>query len=261
MDAFGKLWANVDTIRMLQSFIESSTAAEVICGTDGIIVWCNDKFTLIHEQPREDLIGSHFGEYVVYPKGGSADDRIKTSIENGRTELQKAKWITKSGKEKFMHQRLYRLDDIHQNHIGFWGIAYELTEEKKSIDDSKTAIRVLTEMHNEDCKKKQLEVIEMIKSQSNVLCPGKNLRGKYCPAILAVEEFINKGRPAINNLLTKTELKVADYAKQGESIKTTSMKMSISQRTVKNHRHSIRKKLNITHTNISLTNYLQDLIK
>jgi DNA-binding NarL/FixJ family response regulator len=97
----------------------------------------------------------------------------------------------------------------------------------------------------------------MLKMQSDALCPGQDLRNDYCPAIKAVEESIIKDRPRLNRILTPTEAQVAEYTKQGHSIKHIAGQMNISERTVKNHRHAIRKKLNIAHTNINLTKYLQ----
>ena len=257
MGTYEKMWANADFNGLIRTFSETSSAAMVVTDTKGIIVWCNHTLADICEETEEDLIGSHFGTFVVYPQGTDVGARMQQAIERGYTDLLKTKWVSKSGKEKFMHQRTYRLDGKDGTHLGFWGIAYELTQEKKSIDDSKTALRVLTEIQAEELKAKQLEVVEMLKVQSDLFCPGKSLRGEFCPAILAVEESIIKDRPSLKALLTNTELKIAAHVKEGWSIKDIADKLCISQRTVKNHRHAIRKKLNITHTNISLTNFLQ----
>ena len=257
MDTFEKLWAAVDLEKVILNFRDSSVAAMAVTDLNGIILWCNDRLADIYEEPKSVLIGSHLGDRVIYPKGVNVETRIGQAIEKGYSELLKTRWMTHSGEEKFMHQRIYRLDDRSGTHIGFWGIAYELTEEKRTINDSKAALRLLHEMREEEIKDKQLEVIEMLKAQSEALCPGKALREDFCPAILAVEESIIKDRPSLNALLTSTELKVAAYVKQGMSIKTIAHKMCVSERTVKNHRHAIRKKLNITRTNIALAKFLQ----
>ena len=257
MGEFEKLWTQADLNGLIRTFNATSSAAMVVTDTKGIVLWCNNRLADICEEPEKDLIGSHFGTFVVYPQGVDVKARMQQAVDRGYTDLLKTKWVTKSGKEKFMHQRTYRLDGKDGTHLGFWGIAYELTQEKKSIDDSKTALRVLTEIQAEELKAKQLEVIEMLKVQSNLLCPGKSLRDEYCPAILAVEESIVKDRPSLKALLTNTELKIAAHVKEGLSIKDIANKLCVSERTVKNHRHAIRKKLNITRTNISLTNFLQ----
>ena len=228
-----------------------------ITDVDGIILWCNETLADVYEQPKNEILSSHLRDRIVYPKGIGIEDRIQQAIEHGYTEKLQATWTTITGKKKFMHQALYKLNDNQGKHIGFWKIAYELTAENTLISDSKAAIRLLTAMREEEIKEKKLEVIETLKIQGNILCPAKKLRGKICPAILAVEESIVREQAAIRTLLTNTELEIARYVKRGISIKKIADKMSISERTVKNHRHSIRKKLNISNTNISLTKYLQ----
>jgi DNA-binding CsgD family transcriptional regulator len=257
MDAGEKLWSNVNLQHFAQMFIETTTAALVITDTNGIILWCNDRLTDIYEEPKNGIISSHLGDRIIYPKGVTVGERIKQAIELGYTELLKTKWVTKTGIEKFMHQRVYRLDDRVGNHIGFWGIGYELSSENQVITDTKNAVRVLADLQKEEIQEKQVDVIEMIKMQSEALCPNKNLRGGYCPAILAVEKALVEDQISLKMLLTNTEHKVAAYTKRRMAIKAISKEMDISERTVKNHRHSIRKKLNISNTNISLTKYLQ----
>lgn len=257
MGPASSLWSNANVHGLFEVFSQTSTAAMAINDVDGIILWCNDTWANVYEQPRNEISGSHLKDRIVYPNGIGIEDRIQQAIEHGYTDKLQTTWNTITGKKKFMHQALYRLDDNQGKHIGFWKIAYELTAENTLISDSKAAIRLLTEMREEEIKEKQLEVIEKLKVQGNILCPAKKLRGKICPAILAVEESIVKEQSAISALLTNTELEIARYVKRGISIKKMADKMSISERTVKNHRHSIRKKLNISNTQISLTKYLQ----
>lgn len=259
MDKSKKIWSKIDVMGLIQLFIKTTTVAMVITDTKGIILWCNDPLGKLYEEPVKDILGTHFGDRVIYPKGVNIVDRMQRAIEQGCSEPLRTKGITKSGQEKFVHQQIYRLDDTDGNHIGFWGAGYELTQEKKAVDDSMTAVRVLTELQKGEIQEKQLDVIEMIKMQSDVLCPAKSLRDNYCPAILAVEESIIKDRPRLKTLLTNTEHKVATYTKRRMTIKNISKKMSISERTVKNHRHSIRKKLNISNTKVNLTKYLQSV--
>jgi DNA-binding CsgD family transcriptional regulator len=258
MDAGEKLWSNVNLQHFVQMFIETTTAALVIADTNGIILWCNDRLADIYEEPKNDIISSHISDRVIYPKGVTVGERIKQAIELGYSEMLQTKWVTKTGIEKFMHQRIYRLDDRTGMHIGFWGIGYELTRENQVITDTKNAVRVLADLQKEEIQEKQMDVIEMIKMQSEALCPNKNLRGEHCPAILAVEKSIFNDQISLKMLLTNTEHKIAAYTKRRMTIKAISKVMNISERTVKNHRHSIRKKLNISNTNISLTEYLQN---
>ena len=152
MSTFEKLWSKVDLECLILKFQETSTAAIALIDTNGIILWCNNRLAEVYEEAKKDLIGSHIGARVIYPKGIDAGGRIKQAIETGYTELMQTKWVTKSGEEKFMHQRIYRLDDKHGNLIGFWGIAYELTKEKRTINDSRVALRALTEMQKEEVK-------------------------------------------------------------------------------------------------------------
>lgn len=257
MGPVGSLWANANVHGLFEVFSRTSTAAMAITDVTGIILWCNDTWADVYEQPENEILGSHLRDRIVYPKGIGIEDRIQQAIALGYTDKLQTPWTTITGKKKFMHQALYKLDNKQGKHIGFWKIGYELTAENTLISDSKAAIRLLTEMREEEIKEKKLEVIETLKVQSNILCPAARLPGKTCPAILAVEESIVKEQAAIRALLTNTELDIARYVKKGLSIKKIADKMSVSERTVKNHRHSIRKKLNISNTRISLTKYLQ----
>ena len=259
MNEFKSLTNRIDSLNFMQLFAKTTTALIVITNTKGFILWCNDRFSDVYEVPKNKIIGSYLGDHVVYPKGVDIEVRMQEAIDKGCSALLQTSLVTRTGNEKFIHHQIYRMDDKQKQLIGFFGIGYELTMEKRVIDDSKTAIRVLNEMREEEIKGKQLEVIEMMKVQCNVLCTGEAPHGKYCPAILAVEESLIKGQPSLKALLTNAELQVAKYVKMGMPTKRISNKMGISERTVKNHRHAIRKKLNISQTNISLTNYLQSL--
>ena len=258
MGPAGSFWLNADVHGLFEVFSETSTAAMGITDVDGIILWCNDTWANVYEQTKNEILDSHLRDRIVYPKGIGVEERIQQAIEHGYTDKLQTTWTTITGKKKFMHQALYKLNDNQAEHIGFWKIAYELTAENTLISDSKAAIRLLTNMREEEIRQKQLEVIELLKVQGNILCPAKKHGGKNCPAIIAVEESIIKDQAAIIALLTNTELEIARHVKKGISIKKIADKMSISERTVKNHRHAIRKKLNISNTNVSLIKYLQN---
>ena len=257
MDNGEEISAKIDLKGAVKAFLKTTATAIIITDVRGIILWCNDRVAEIYEEPITDILGTHITERVVYSEGFKANDNLRHALEHGYTELSESRLITKAYKEIFVNHQLYRLNDKRGNHFGFWVIAHELTKEKKSIEESKAAIKVLNEMREEEIKKKQLEVIEMIKGQSEVLCPAKDLRDTDCPAVLAVEAAIQKSGPALSTLFTNTELTVAKYVRQNMSIKDISEKMCISERTVKNHRYSIRKKLNISRSSVPLGKYLQ----
>lgn len=257
MESVKHLWPRIDFSELFLMFSQASTISIVVTDTEGVILWCNDRMAITYDQPKNEVVGTHLKDIVVYPKGITVEDRMQQAFERGYTEQLSTTWITAVGKKKYMHQRIFRLNDKQKNHIGFWGIAYELTKEKKRIDDSRAAIRVLNEIRKEEIKEKQLEVIDMVKAQSIALCLEKNARAANCPAILAAEESLVKDQPSLKALLTGAELKVAKLVKKGVPTKGISDRLCISERTVKNHRHAIRKKLKITRTDISLSKYLQ----
>jgi DNA-binding NarL/FixJ family response regulator len=59
--------------------------------------------------------------------------------------------------------------------------------------------------------------------------------------------------------LTPTEIKVADFIRQGKSTKSIAAILNVSTSTVEKHRNKIRKKFNILKKNVNLYTYLNSL--
>lgn len=59
--------------------------------------------------------------------------------------------------------------------------------------------------------------------------------------------------------LSPREVQVCEYIRRGMSNKEIGELLSLSPMTVEKHRHSIRKKLGLTNTDVNLSSYLRNL--
>jgi DNA-binding CsgD family transcriptional regulator len=68
------------------------------------------------------------------------------------------------------------------------------------------------------------------------------------------------GQTNLLDSLTPTELRVASMIKKGHLSQKIADKLNVSLHTVKSHRRSIRKKLNIQNSAINLASYLRSIM-
>jgi DNA-binding CsgD family transcriptional regulator len=59
--------------------------------------------------------------------------------------------------------------------------------------------------------------------------------------------------------LTRTELRVVEHVRQGQTARESAERLGISIRTLEAHRHHIRRKLNLVRQKANLRSYLQAL--
>jgi len=250
-----------------KDFIEPLLAdLELVCVAisdfEGKVEWVSEScISMSKSKEKNTIIGTYMRDWLEPDSRIVLEDMFRTTIEQGRCRGEILSVIGADGKTMHNWHRLHLIRDDDGSPLAILCAVIELTQLKKTIDlldNTKTALKVLADIQKEQIEEKQLNVIGMIKMQGDALCPGKHLRGEHCPAILEVEKMILKDRPGLKMILTNTELEVAGHTKQGLAIKKIANIMGISERTVKNHRHSIRKKLNISLTSINLTKYLQN---
>ena len=254
-----EIMSNADLEGLVDAFVRTSTAAFIVTDVDGIVLWCNARVVDLYNGPVSEIIGADIRDIMLhhaFQEVVRSNQRLQQARERGYTEIARSRLVTGPNNDRFIHHWVYRLDDRDGNHIGFVGVIYEVTDENRSIEESRAAIKVLSEMREGEIREKQLQVIEMVKARGAALCPVKLQDDADCPAVTAVEASVKENDYSLAGLLTTTELIVAKYVRQSMSIKAISEKMCISERTVKNHRYAIRKKLNLSHSNVPLGKYL-----
>jgi DNA-binding NarL/FixJ family response regulator len=146
----------------------------------------------------------------------------------------------------------------------------ELERLNNELTDTNKALTILAkniEKNKEDVEKKIALTVS-----SRIIPVIQNLRqsksiSPECQAELDIlynlTSALEKGVETISafSVLSSTELKVAAMIKNGLSNEDIAFQLRISMLTVKTHRRSIRKKLNITDSRVNLTSYLKSEIK
>ena len=145
----------------------------------------------------------------------------------------------------------------------------ELEIKTRNLEDVNTTLKVLLERRDTDKAALEDTIIGNI---NDLVIPylervKKRTADKRSRDYLAVLEnnletitssFFRRLTTKYANL-TATEIEVANLVKSGKSIKEIADLLSVSGKTVENHRMSIRKKLGIANTNTSLRSHLLSL--
>lgn len=156
------------------------------------------------------------------------------------------------------------------------GILIDVTERKRAeraleektlnLAETNTALKVLLKKRDKDKteieEKVLLNIKELLEPYLEKL-KKSGLNGRQMTFVNVLESnlkdlissFTQKLSSKLYNL-TPAELKVANFIKHGKTTKEIASFLNLSPKTVKNHRGSIRKKLEITSTQINLRSYL-----
>jgi DNA-binding CsgD family transcriptional regulator len=142
----------------------------------------------------------------------------------------------------------------------------ELEIEKSNLNEANIALQVLLDKRHEDKKAMEENVLTNVKEMmipyfEKIRKTKLNVHQKTILSILEsylneiVSPFTRKTSRAYLNL-TPSEIEVANLIRHGRTSKEIADIMSLSPRTIYNHRKSIRKKLEIEDKKTNLRSYL-----
>jgi len=142
----------------------------------------------------------------------------------------------------------------------------ELKIEKSNLNEANIALKVLLDKRQEDKKETEDNLLTNLKE---LITPyfekikNTKLDDQQKTILLIIESNLNEiaspftrkiSRTYLN--LTPSEIKVANLIRYGNHSKEIAELMSLSPRTIYNHRKNIRKKLGIEHKKINLRSHL-----
>lgn len=145
----------------------------------------------------------------------------------------------------------------------------ELISQKKMLEDSNTALKVLLEHREQDRQHLEENVLanirKLVKPYLEMLQFQKNdERNRNLTKIIAARldeitsPFLNR-LTSLNRILTPMEIDVAVQVREGRTSKEIAEVLNISVNGVDFHRKNIRKKLGLTHDKSNLRSYLLSL--
>ncbi len=250
----------------------------------GLLTYVNDEFCRMLKYSIDDFLGKSITEFI------DEDQKyiIKEQLEKRKGNLKRFEiiFIRKDRKKIITIVSMQPIYDKNDNFYGSFVIITDISDIKKvvrelkdrekdlemksrALDDLKSALKVLLKRREEDQKEieqnilynfkeliepylMQLKECNLNKRQAglvNILEP--NLKEIISPFISKISQ--------IHLDFTPTEIKVANFVKQGRTSKEIANFLGISTRTVDNHRNRIRKKLNINSKKSNLRTVLLSL--
>ena len=253
----------------------------------GNYTFFNDAMTKIIGYTRDEMMGMNNRKYMDEYNAKQVFDVFNRVYLTGlATKALDWKLVAKDGSMRFIEVSVTLKRDLNSQPIGFMGIARDITDRRqyletlearekeleiktRSLEEVNTTLKVLLERR--DIDKAALEDT-IIGNINDLVIPylervKKRTADKRSQAYLAVLEnnletitssFFRRLTTRYANL-TATEIEVANLVKNGKSIKEIADLLSISGKTVENHRMSIRKKMGIANTKTSLRSHLLSL--
>jgi PAS domain S-box-containing protein len=253
----------------------------------GNFIFFNSAMTRITGYTHDEMMGMNYREYMDDYNARQVFEVFNKTYQTGlATKVLDWKLVAKDGSTRFIEVSVTLKRDLNAQPIGFMGIARDVTNRRqyletlearekeldiktRNLEDVNTTLKVLLERRDTD--KAALENT-IVGNMNDLVIPylervKKRTADKKSQDYLAVLEnnletitssFFRKLTTKYANLTT-TEIEVANLVKSGKSIKEIADLLSISGKTVENHRMSIRKKMGIANTKISLRSHLLSL--
>lgn len=143
-----------------------------------------------------------------------------------------------------------------------------LAEAAEELSDKNAALREILFQIESEKRRYLRELCGLVESRLSVLVeetPGlSEEHGRKAMDELRheLDQFTTARAPRAADLLvtlSPREVQVCDYIRRGMSNKEIGELLSLSPMTVEKHRHSIRKKLGLTNTDVNLYSYLRNL--
>ena len=253
----------------------------------GNFTFFNDAMTRIIGYTRDEMMGMNYEVYTdPYYAKQVFEVFNKVYLSGLATQALDWRLVAKGGSRRFIEASVTLKRDLNSKPIGFMGITRDITDRKqyvetlearekeleiktRNLEDVNTTLKVLLERRDADKAALENTIIGNI---NDLVIPylervKKRTADKRSRDYLAVLEnnletitssFFRRLTTKYANLTT-TEIEVANLVKSGKSIKEIADLLSISGKTVENHRMSIRKKMGIANTKTSLRSHLLSL--
>jgi PAS domain S-box-containing protein len=124
--------------------------AVVITDAEGKITWVNDGFEKITEYVQAEVIGKKPGEFLQGPKTNAETvEHMRESIKNGEGFRVEILNYTKTGKEYWLDIEVKPLHDSVNNLTGFMAIQQDITDRKKTEEETLALVNNLQKRNND----------------------------------------------------------------------------------------------------------------
>jgi DNA-binding CsgD family transcriptional regulator len=203
----------------------------------------NDVFSRIQRETRKDgkTIWIEWRRRALFDESGKI--REIQSIGRDITDLQKAEAALRSSEEALRKKN----EELERKNTALIEVLEQIEHQKNQIKNDvitntdELLFPILEQMSMKDSKSNQIN-INLLKRSLN------NLTSSF-------------GRKITHRSLklSPREIQISNMVKQGLTSKEIAGMLNISVHTVGRHRHSIRKKINITNKEQNLNTYLQSI--
>jgi DNA-binding CsgD family transcriptional regulator len=245
---------------LIETVLNSSRAAIMFCDKDLQVIWFNG-----NSPPGVTglPVGHNLLEFVDSVSEQTQilkDADVAAAV--GHSEPRMYTFTPVGGHHEKILCQFYRVRDPETyEHIGFVMSGRNMTkwmEEAKKAKDTAGMIGLIMKDRINEAK---YEIVAQVEMVCKAHCSCYHERGEGgCTGLSTVRKLIdNDGMLEKLSKLTPAERMVANYTKEGLSLKELARALNISVSTVQKHRTSIRKKLGLEDTTIQLHNYLQIL--
>ncbi|MGD9139190.1 MAG: PAS domain S-box protein [Desulfobacterales bacterium] len=253
----------------------------------GNYIFFNSSMARITGYTHEEMMGMNYREYMDDYNAKQVFEVFNKTYQTGlSTKALDWKLIAKNGTTRFIEVSVTLKRDLNSQPIGFMGIARDVTDRRhyvetlearekelqtktRNLEEVNTALKVLLERRDTDKAALEDTVIGNINDLvipylEKVKARTSDKKSQDCLSALEnsletiTSSFFRRLTTKYANL-TATEIEVANLVKNGKGIKEIADLLSISGKTVENHRMSIRKKMGIANTKTSLRSHLLSL--
>ncbi|CAB1076675.1 hypothetical protein D1AOALGA4SA_4470 [Olavius algarvensis Delta 1 endosymbiont] len=270
---------------LYQSIVEDQMELVTRYQPDCTVTFVNESYCNHFNEKRRKIIGSTFLHHMSAEDQQQLFQFIETATPENNLFSRIQHETREDGETIWVEWRRRALFDPSGKIREIQSIGRDITDLKKAeaaLRSSEEALR----KKNEALERKNtalIEVLEQIEHQKNQIKRDvtANIDELLFPILEQMamrdvksnREDIDLLKRSLNNLTTSfgrkitrkrlklspREIQISNMVKQGLTSKEIASVLKISVHTVGRHRHSIRKKINITHKDRNLNTYLQSL--
>jgi len=271
--------------RLYQSIVEDQMELVARYQPDCTLTFVNESYCNHFNEKRHKIIGNTFLHHMNEADQKQLFHFIETATLKNNLFSRIQHETREDGETIWVEWRRRALFDESGNIREIQSIGRDITDLKKAEEALRSSEEALRKK-NEELEKKNtalIEVLEQIEHQKNQIKNDviTNIDELLFPILEQMgmrdaksnREDIDLLRRSLNNLTTSfgrkithkrlrlspREIQISNMVKQGLTSKEIANMLNISVHTVGRHRHSIRKKINITHKDRNLNTYLQSL--
>ncbi len=261
-----------------------SASSAILIVKDGRFIDCNQKALSVFGCTRDQIIGKAADRFASPARtggtrGGQVMEDWTTAALSGSTQPYEAKALRYDGTpfdaevslSRIELEGEYLLQAIVQDITSRKETERELETKSMRLEEVNTALRVLLQQRERDKSEMEDHIMRNIKGL--VLPYVETLRQRRLDeqqaAYLGVLEtnlnnivspFTQKLTAAYRNF-TPAEIRVADFIRDGKTVKEIAGIIGISESSVNTHRQHIRNKLGLANQKTNLRTYLMSLAK